>query len=239
MSIQIVIATALLLGAGKTQPAPAEQHNQLTRAEKKVGWRLLFDGKSAAGWRGYKQKDAPTGWQVKDGILAVVAKKAGDLITIDRFEDFELSLQWRIAAKGNSGVMYRVAETSGPTYVTGPEFQLNDDESGPVAQREDMHSSGALYDMYAPARPLHKAAGEWNDTRIVLRGKHVEHWLNGVKVVDCELGSEDWNQRLARSKWKAESGWAKSAQGHIALQEHGDVAEFRDIKIRTPAPSGH
>jgi hypothetical protein len=206
------------------------QDNTLTEDEKKDGWKLLFDGKTTEGWRGYNKDKMPDGWQVVEGVLTR-AKGGGDICTVEEFDDFELSIDWRVAPGGNSGIMYRVAESKAPPYVTGPEYQvLDDDKHGDG--KNPITSAGSLYAVYAPSKKVAKPAGEWNRSKIVAKGKKIEHWLNGEKVVDCEIGSEDWNQRISKSKWKGEANYGKVPKGRIDLQDHGDKVEFKNIKIR-------
>ena len=208
----------------------AAQDNTLTDEEKQQGFKLLFDGKTLDGWRGWK-KDKPTdAWKVVDGVLTLTGK-GGDILTVEQFENFELKIDWRVAPKGNSGIMYRVVETEGAPYMTGPEYQVLDD-AGHGDGKNGKTSAGSLYAVYEPSKKVARPAGEWNSTRIVVNGKKVEHWLNGEKVVDAEIGSDDWNQRVAGSKWKNAKKYAQEPKGHIDLQDHGDKVEYKNIKIR-------
>jgi hypothetical protein len=194
-------------------------------------WRTLFDGRSLDAWRGFRNDRVPAGWQAVDGALTRVGE-GGDLITRDEFGDFELALEWKVAEGGNSGIMYRVTEDAAATYETGPEMQVLDD-----ARHKDGESrltaAGSAYGLYAAPAGVVKPAGEWNAVRILVRGSHVEHWLNGVKVVEYELGSPDWKGKVEASKFKQWPGYGRAAKGHIALQDHGDRVAYRDIKIRT------
>jgi hypothetical protein len=195
-----------------------------------VGWRSLFDGRSLAGWRRYRSGEMPSGWRAVDGTL-VRAARGGDIVTLDEFANFELTLEWKVAPGGNSGIMYRVTEDAEAPYETGPEMQVLDDERHPDG-RSRLTSAGALYGLYpAPAGAV-KPAGEWNAARIVLNGSHVEHWLNGVKTAEAEIGSDDWNRRVTNSKFRQWPGFAKAPRGHIALQDHGDWVAYRNIRIR-------
>ncbi len=195
-------------------------------------WQVLFDGTSLDAWRGYGAKDdaVPTGWQINDGALTRV-KQAGDLITKQQFDNYELEFEWKISAGGNSGVIYHVQQTSQPPYVTGPEYQAIDNEGGNL-EPTDSTAAGSLYGLYAPARDVAKPAGEWNTGRIVLDGSQVEHWLNGEKIVEAEIGSDDWNKRIAGTKFAAWKDFAKQLRGHIVLQEHGHEVAYRNIRIR-------
>jgi len=216
--------------------------NGLTDEEKHTGWKLLFDGHSTEGWRGYEMKQVPEGWKALDGALVRVSggpggKGAGggdDLITIEQFEDFELTLEWKIAkgAKkgGNSGILYRVTEDAVTSWHTAPEMQILDNSQYP--KNTPAQLAGAVYDLYAPSKEVTRPVGKWNKVKIVVDGNHVEHWLTGEKIVEYEIGSEDWNVRIAKSKFKDMPQFAKARQGHICLQDHSDRVEFRNIKIR-------
>jgi len=210
-----------------TTPQP---FNSLTDAERKDGWKLLFDGESTKGWRGFQKKSVPAGWVVEDGTLTR-ASAAGDIITERQYRDFELTLDWKIAEGGNSGVMYRVTEGGGATYETGPEMQVLDDARHSDG-RSRLTAAGSDFGLYPAAAGIVKPAGEWNSIRIVVKGHHVEHWMNGVKVVEYELESPDWEARVAGSKFKQWPGYGRAPKGHIALQDHGDRVWYRNIKIR-------
>src|SRR5687768_2091679 len=193
-------------------------------------WRTLFDGTSLDAWRGFRASSVPPGWQVVDGAITRVAS-AGDLITRDEFGDFELALEWQVAEGGNSGIMYRVTESTEATYESGPEMQVLDDERH-ADGRSRLTAAGSVYGLYPAPAGVVKPAGEWNAVRIVARGRHVEHWLNGAKVVEYEMGSADWEARVASSKFKGWPQFGRAASGHIALQDHGDRVAYRDIRIR-------
>ena len=193
-------------------------------------WRLLFDGRTTTGWRGYRSQTMPAGWQVVDGALTRVGP-GGDIITVDQFANFELELDWMVAPGGNSGIMYRVTEEGDNTYHTGPEMQVLDDARH-ADGRSRLTAAGSAYGLYPSPAGVVKPAGEWNHARLVVEGNHVEHWLNGQKVVEYELGSPDWRQRMANSKFTEWPGYGRASRGHIALQDHGDRVAFRDIRIR-------
>jgi alpha-3'-ketoglucosidase len=211
-------------------PAGPERPNTLTSAESKEGWRLLFDGSTTTGWRAYDADTMPSGWKVVDGALTRV-DRAGDIITTDTFRDFELSVDWNISPGGNSGIFYRGALGSEAIYYSAPEMQVLDDARHPDGQ-SPLTSAGADYGLYAAPRGVVKPAGEWNTARVVVRGNHVEHWLNGKKIVTYELGSVDWVKRVADSKFKQWPQYGKAPQGYIGLQDHGDRVAFRNIKVR-------
>ncbi len=194
------------------------------------GSRPLFDGQTTAGWRGYKMDSMPSGWQVVDGALTRVAQ-AGDIITKDKFGNFELTLEWNIEAGGNSGIFYRGSEDDDAIYWTAPEMQVLDD-SGHVDGKSRLTAAGADYDLYPSPAGVVKRAGEWNAVRLVVNGNHVEHWLNGQKVVEYELLSPDWEAKLKASKFAVHPRYGRNASGYIGLQDHGNRVAFRNIKIR-------
>ena len=195
-------------------------------------WRPLFDGKTTAGWRGFKKAQMPEGWTVVDGALTR-GGKAGDIVSIEQFDDFELKVEWKIAPGANSGLFYRVVETpdSGPMWHVAPEYQLIDDK-GYKPPIKPVQRTGGNYDLEPPRADATKPPGEWNETRIVARGNHIEHYLNGVLTVSFDLFSDDWNARVAQSKFKDQPGYARARRGHIGIQDHGDWAAFRSIQIR-------
>ncbi|HKG92126.1 MAG TPA: DUF1080 domain-containing protein, partial [Gemmatimonadaceae bacterium] len=211
-------------------PSATASSAAVSPGDSTAGWRSLFDGQTLAGWRGYKETSPPKGWAVKNGAI-VREGEGGDLITDEAFGNFELALEWMISRGGNSGILYRVTEAGEKTYVSGPEMQVLDDEKH-VDGKSPLTSAGALYGLYPAPRGALKPVGEWNAIRIVANGDHVEHWLNGVKMADAEIGSPDWNQRVAGTKFAVWPGYAKAARGHIALQDHGDWVAFRNIRIR-------
>lgn len=213
-----------------TRPTDESGPNTLSAAERAAGWRLLFDGQSTTGWRGFRQAAPPSGWQATDGTLARTGG-GGDLISVDQFANFELALEWQISAGGNSGVMFRVAESADATHLTGPEMQILDNRGHSDGQ-SPLSSAGACYGLYAPASDVTRPVGAWNDARIVVTGSRVEHWLNGVKVVEYELGSADWLARLETSPFRGVPTYGREPRGHIALQDHGDRVAFRSIRIR-------
>lgn len=221
----IGLSLVVLLTGGSAMSA---EPNTLTPEEKAAGWRLLFDGQSLDGWRGFKTEAPDEGWHVKDGALGPDPRRSRDIMTKDHFDDFELSFEWKISPKGNSGVMYRVVEEGSQTYQSGPEYQVLDNSRG----EPPLERAGALYGLYAPTVDATKPVGEYNQGRIVVQGSKVEHWLNGQKVVEADLASDDFKARVAGTKFRAWPQFAASPEGHIALQNHGDEVAYRNIKVR-------
>ena len=193
-------------------------------------WRALFDGKTTNGWRGYQKTELPAGWQVVDGALTRVAR-GGDIVTTEKFRNFELELEWQVKEKGNSGIFYRAIETTPLIYHNAPEYQVLDD-AGHADGKSRLTSAGSDYALHPAPAGIVKPAGEWNRARIVVNGNHVEHWLNGTKVVEYELNSPEWKALVAGSKFKEWPSFGQAAEGHIGLQDHGDWVAYRNIRIR-------
>lgn len=204
--------------------------NTLTPAERAAGWRLLFDGATTAGWRGFKSDSLPSGWRVVDGALTRVAP-AGDIVTRDKFRNFELALEWKISEGGNSGIFYRASEDDDAIYWTAPEMQVLDDARHPDGKSR-LTAAGSDYGLYPAPAGVVKPAGQWNEVRLVVNGNHVEQWLNGVKVVQYELGSPDWVARVKASKFAPHPHYGRNADGYLGLQDHGDWVAYRNIKVR-------
>ncbi len=253
-----MIAPILLLSLLQSTP------NTLAPAERSAGWRLLFDGRTLAGWRGLGYDTVPTGhWVVVDGTIKKIASgnvprvadgrplNGGDLMTVDTFGDFELTWEWKVTPGANSGVKYNVSEEISiaqngqmtPAAVArgaiapnhsalGFEYQMLDDD-----RHEDgklpTHRSGALYDLIAPSEAKQlRPVGEWNSAAVIFRGNHGEHWLNGRKIVEFDLGTTRMDSLLAKSKYRSIPGFGDRRKGHIVLQDHGDEVYFRNIKVR-------
>jgi hypothetical protein len=208
----------------------AADDNTLTEEEKKAGWRLLFDGKTSTGWRGYKKDKFPDGWKIQDGMMSRVTG-GGDIVTVDQYENFELLVDWKITEGSNSGVMFRVQETEKSPYMTGPEIQILDDDHHKVPHT-GLTATGSCYALYPPTKDAVKPIGEWNRFRIVMNHNKGEVWLNGEKIVEYEIGSPDWNKKVEGSKFKEWGSFAKSAKGYIDLQDHGGRVDFKNIKIK-------
>jgi len=201
------------------------------RSQAAGGWRMLFDGSSLDAWRGFKTDTVPAGWRIVDGALSKDSE-VGDLVSRDQFGDFELELEWRIGEAGNSGIFYRGTEEYTRIHWSAPEYQLLDDIKG-ADNKTRLTCAGAAYALYpSPAGHL-KPVGEWNHTRTLARGAHVEHWLNSAKLLEFELGSADWNAKVAASTFNKWPNFGKSPRGHLALQgDHAGALAFRTIRIR-------
>lgn len=225
-------------------PAVHAADNQLTSAEKSAGWSLLFDGQSLNGWRGYRLKGLPEnlGWEIKDGALHAKPQKydmsnipmaefrKSELITEKQFTDFELSWDWKIAKAGNNGLKYFVTEAR--PNAPGPEYQMMDDANHPDGKMGPTRHTGSFYDVLPGAADKTSPVGQWNTSRIVVRGNNVEHWLNGTKVVSCTLGSPEVKAGLAKSKFKNEPGFGDKITGHFMLTYHGDECWVKNVKVR-------
>lgn len=223
----IVLSAACASNAGGAS-APM---NTLTAAEQRDGWKLVFDGKTTAGWRNYRKQTVGPGWTVVDGVLTRSGENAGDIITDGQYRNFDLMLDWRISEGGNSGVMYRASEEGNYVWQSGPEMQILDDARH-ADGKSQLTSAGSVFAVYPAPRGIVRPAGEWNSARVLVDGNHVEHWLNGTKVVEYELGSAGWVERVAASKWAREPLYGRAPSGHIGLQDHGDRVEFRNIRVK-------
>jgi len=228
--------------------------NELTASEKSAGWRLLFDGKTFKGWRGLGYDSVPTAhWKIAGGAIEKIASgkvpkmpdgqpaNGGDLMTADTFGDFELAFQWKVTPGANSGLKYNVSEefslkNASNHAALGFEYQVLDDSLSDD-NKLATHRAGALYDLFPPNdRKRLKPVGQWNSSRLVFRGNHGEHWLNGAKVVEFDLGTARMDSALALSKYRSIKGFAERRKGHIILQDHGDETYYRAIKIREVTP---
>ena len=230
-AVAAALAFVLMLGvSGAQTPAP----NTLTAEERAAGWRLLFDGSSTNGWHTFG-RDRVIGWEVKDGELIALGQggdHANDIVTDDEFENFELDIDWKLSPRANSGIFFNVVEQGyDMAYATGPEYQLIDDAGWPDKLEPWQHTA-ANYAMHPPSTRAAKPVGRWNHTRIVVNHGHVEHWLNGVKVVEYEMWTPDWQRRVQAGKWKDYAGYGKAKRGRIGLQDHGNRVFFRSIKIK-------
>jgi hypothetical protein len=232
----LLTALPAMLAACSLSQGPADETRPMTSAaDMQDGWRSLFNGRDLTGWRGYKKASASTKWRVEDGALTLEAGGgAGDIVSQEEFGEFELSLDWKISEGGNSGIIYLVKEADGAsqTYNTGLEMQVLDNDRHPDGKLAS-HRAGALYDLEAPSAPMVRPVGEWNSARILVHNGRVEHWLNGVKVVDTSYGDEAWRTKVAGSKFASMPLFGTFSRGHIALQDHSDQVWYRNIRIRT------
>jgi type 1 glutamine amidotransferase len=216
--------------------ADVRTHNTLTPAEAADGWTLLFDGSESSihdNFRGFKKDAFPTkGWVVRDGALVHMPQGGGgDIVTDSQYADFEFACDWKVTKGANSGIIYRCDETHGAPWETGPEMQILDDANHNDGKKPATRA-GTFYDVIPCSADVARPAGEWNSARILCRGRHIEHWLNGIKVVDINLDSDDFKAALAKSKWPGMKDFATLPSGHIALQDHGDEVAFRNIKVK-------
>jgi hypothetical protein len=239
----VAVATALALPAAAQQSAETKDTKVAAGQQNATGWTDLFDGKSLEGWRGYKKQDASgTRWRVENGTLTLPpatgqdTKGALDIISKDKFDRFELTWEWKASQGANSGVKYFVLEDMDS--AIGHEYQIIDDERHADAKIGPKRQTAAFYDVLAAANRPVKPAGEWNQSRVVVRGPEVEHWLNGTKVLTYRLDSDELRKAIAASKFKDVARFGKLHSGHILLQDHGDQVWYRNIRIRRlPATS--
>ena len=238
IALFFLLVAVLCWSCGPQQPASEasamDKEEKSTTSDETSEWQPLFDGQTLAGWHNYLVDTIGEGWMVEDGTLALdPEKKGGDILTDGTYENFELQLEWKISACGNSGIMFNVNESPDykRTYHTGPEMQVLDNTCHPDAKIET-HRAGDLYDMIACSEETVKPAGEWNEVRLIVNAGKVEHWLNGKQVVTYEMFNEQWNEMVAKSKFKEWEGFGKFRRGRIALQDHSDKVWFRNIRIR-------
>lgn len=213
-------------------------NNELTAQERKEGWKLLFDGKTTKGWHSFKKSTFPEkGWVVEDGTLHLIGNsRAGDIVTDDTYSNFDLQWDWKIQPGGNNGVKYFVSDDR--REALGHEYQMLDDEHGHDAGA--LHSTASFYDVLPPDpnKPLN-APGQWNHSRVLVQGNHVEHWLNGKKVLEYELGSPEVLAAVQKSKFKSVPGFGTKIKGHILLTYHYDPVSYRNIKIHDLTSEQH
>lgn len=242
-----IVLISLVFGCSQAQKG---DQNQLTKAEKEQGWKLLFDGKSFNGWRSLGMDSVQTLlWKVENGLIHKVDSRnvplqpngkpveGSDLLTIDTFRNFELQFDWKILPNGNSGIKYNVSEKISTTYgakhsALGFEYQILDDSAKMYRELKPSQFTGSLYDMYPPRNVHVNPEGEFNHSRILLNGNHGEHWLNGVKVVDYDFGTDEFDSLFQKSKYAKYPGFATRRSGHIVITNHTDESWYRNIKIR-------
>jgi hypothetical protein len=220
-----LLAGAWLLAAGVSSDVSAQG------VAPKAKWHTLFDGKMLDTFRGWRSEGMPEGWHVVDGTLAKEGA-VDDLVTKEQFGNFELEIDWKIGKEGNSGVFYRATREYDHIYWSGPEYQLLDDANAPDG-RSRLTAAGAAYGLYGPPAGVVKPFGEWNKTRIIVNGDHVEHWLNGQRVVEYDFGSPDWKAKVAASKFSKYPNYGLAKKGYIGIQgDHPGSLELRHIRIR-------
>jgi hypothetical protein len=234
--LAIILSLALMWLRAPQVDAQAASSPQLpvalTEAEKNAGWRLLFDGQNPDQWRGFKQSGFPTNrWKVEDGCLHLVPHtgSGGDLVSVQKFDDFELTWEWRITFGGNSGLKYLINEENGPI---GPEYQMLDDLHTDDGARGAKWVTASFYDVLPATNVVLNPLSEFNQSRLVVRGRHVEHWLNGKMTLSCELESPEFKAAVANSKFKSRAFYGVKVPGRILLQDHGGEVWFRNLRIR-------
>ena len=222
----------VLLACGVSFAATAQEHNTLTKKERKAGWQLLWNGRDLSGWKSNSSNgDMNKGWKAVDGELVIMARSgAGDIITEKRYHAFELSVDFKITEGANSGIKYFIGENGS----IGCEFQILDDENHPDAKMgfNGNRRLGSLYDLIPADGWALVAKRDWNTARIVVRGNHVEHWLNGVKILEYEKNNDMWDTIVSHSKFAKVENFAGGDGGHILLQDHNDEVHYRNLKIR-------
>ncbi|MDH5805873.1 MAG: DUF1080 domain-containing protein [Gemmatimonadota bacterium] len=216
--LAVLIVTGCSTSSGETGAAQTDE------------WITLFDGSSVDQWRGFGQDSFPDGWEIVDGALTRV-NRGGDILSREQFGNFELVLEWKVEEGGNSGIFFRATEEAEGTWRTAPEMQVLDDERHPDGQNP-LTSAGSNYGLYAPSEDVVRPAGEWNEAKIIADSAHVEFWLNGTKVVEYELWSEEWEEKVANTKFVETPLYGRAHVGHIGLQDHGDVVSYRNIRVR-------
>jgi hypothetical protein len=231
---QLALVAAGCTPVGNSVPAAsstASGATPLTAEQRAAGWRSLFDGTSTSAWRGYKEQSLPAGWTIVDGILTK-SGSAHDIITKDRFGNFELALDWKVAPAGNAGVFYRGTEEYDHIYWSAPEYQLLDDAGHPDGQSR-LTSAGADYGLYPSPAGVVKPGGQWNSTLIVVNGNNVQHWMNGQKLLEYDLASPDWEAKVKASKFVAYPHYGRAPSGYIGIQgDHDGTLWLRNIRIR-------
>ncbi len=242
MNHRLLLLSATVLMYCAAPLSLADDINQLTEAERADGWRLLFDGQTTAGWKGYKRDDAPGTWEVQDGSLFMNSEGAdrdrGDLLFAEQFADFHLKLEWRISEGGNSGIFYRGAEQPqlDVIYKSAPEMQVLDNDRHPDAKMgvDGNRTAGALYDLIPPRPQNVRAVGEWNQVEIIVEDGNIQHHQNGELVLEVQLGSAQWRELVAVSKFPGlNPDWVDvPGRGFIGLQDHGDNVWYRSIKLK-------
>jgi hypothetical protein len=221
------VAILILAALGCARRVEMSSANAVRQSD----WVQLFDGRTLNGWRVYRGQSQPGGWFVKDGAL-MKSQGTDDIVSVDQFGDFELELEWKLSTGGNSGLFYRATEEYDKVYWSSVEYALLDDANARDG-RSRMTSAGAAHSLYPSPAGIVKPANEWNSTRVVARGGHVEHWLNGTKLFEYENGSADWDAKVKASKFAPYANFGKARRGHIALQgDHSGELAIRNLRIR-------
>jgi hypothetical protein len=242
LNLIFTLTLLFLFTAGSAIPKGTPKDNTLTKKEKKAGWKLLFDGKTSAGWMNAKSKTFPTGgWEIKDGTLTInpETKKqggGGDIVTVDKYRNFELIVDFRYTKGANSGIKYFIDTESnnGSLASIGCEYQVLDDVNHPDAKAgiNGNRTLAGLYDLIPPKNKRDNGADNWNRAIIIVNGNKVQHWLNGQLTVEYERGNDAWKELVATSKFKGSPGFGEVKEGRILLQDHGNLVSFKNIKIR-------
>ena len=228
VSILLALFPALAVDAALA----SDVHNQLTPAEAAAGWQLLFDGESLEHWRTYQKPAPDLQWQAVKGELVLTRRGGGDLLSKGTWANFELKLEWKISEGGNSGIFFLADEEHRRIYYKAPEIQILDDARH-SDNKVDSHRSGSLYDLIAAPPESQIPAGQWNSVRIRHLSGQLQVWQNDVQTVDIQIGSERWHELVAGSKFAEREDFGTLTSGHFALQDHGDVVSFRNLKVRT------
>lgn len=205
--------------------------NTLSVEERRSGWQLLFNGKDMSQWRNFKGDDINAKWVVDQNAMHLSAGGGGDLLSKNRYENFELKLQWKISEAGNSGIFIRADEQGKQIYSHAIEVQILDNERH-ADNKISSHLSGSVYDILASPKESHKPAGQWNQVHIRLNNNALTVWQNGIKTADTVIASREWQQRVSKSKFSTWQGFAETTTGHIGLQDHSDAVWFKNIKIK-------
>ena len=232
MHTRLVLAGLVLgLAIGCSSQRVADERASCESCCTDDGYVSLFDGRTLDGWRNWGSESISSGWKVEDGALTRAAEGAGNLVTEQQFSDFDLLFEWKVAPGANSGVFYHVSEADDKGLITSPEYQVLDNAAH-VDGKNAKTSAASNYALHAPVKDATRPVGEWNQGRIVVESGRVEHWLNGEKVVEYELGSEEWKQRVDASKFAQWPAYGTRRKGHIAIQDHGDPVWYRNIKLK-------
>lgn len=229
----LIVASVLYSCEEPSSESDAAETSDVVEESKSSDWIVLFDGSNLDAWRNYQQDTISDMWKIEEGALILTGSGGGDIITKETFGSFDLELEWKISEAGNSGIFYHIVEADslGKVYLSAPEMQVLDDERHPDGKLPS-HRAGSNYDMQPCSEVATNPVGEWNKARLLFNNGHVEHWLNGVKVVEFDQGSPAWAEQLANSKFGTWAMYAKGEEGHFGLQDHGDQVWFRNIRVK-------